>query len=280
MKIKYYGTGAAEGIPGMFCRCDVCEAARRLGGKNVRTRSQAMLDGRLLIDFPPDTFLHCLYGGLDLPSVTDLLLTHAHSDHLYTEDLENRKHGFSYANGDKEALEEPLRIYATKAAIAHLRNIDEGKAEDCGAIELYQVKPYKPFQVQDYTVTALPADHSQRHGAVFYMIEREGQTMLYANDTGYFPEEVWDFFARTKPRLDFASLDCTEMILDTRHGHMSLPVNDEVRQRLTELGCADERTVFCAHHFSHNGGLNHDDLVKAAAQYGLLVSYDGMELTI
>ncbi len=29
MKIKYLGTGAAEGIPALFCRCAICNEARK-----------------------------------------------------------------------------------------------------------------------------------------------------------------------------------------------------------------------------------------------------------
>ena len=31
MKIQYLGTGAAEGIPAIFCECDTCKKARELG---------------------------------------------------------------------------------------------------------------------------------------------------------------------------------------------------------------------------------------------------------
>ena len=54
MKILYMGTAAAEGWPGLFCSCDVCSHARKAGGRNLRTRTQAMLDDDLLLDFPPD----------------------------------------------------------------------------------------------------------------------------------------------------------------------------------------------------------------------------------
>ena len=55
MKIRYLGTAAAEGWPALFCSCPICTHARTQGGKNLRTRTQAILDGELLIDFPPDT---------------------------------------------------------------------------------------------------------------------------------------------------------------------------------------------------------------------------------
>ena len=32
MKIKFLGTGAAEGIPSTFCNCKICEYARRFKG--------------------------------------------------------------------------------------------------------------------------------------------------------------------------------------------------------------------------------------------------------
>ena len=61
MKIKFLGTCAAEGFPAMFCQCPVCEKAREKGGKNIRTRSQAVIDDTLLIDFPADTYMHIFH---------------------------------------------------------------------------------------------------------------------------------------------------------------------------------------------------------------------------
>lgn len=47
MKIKYLGTGAAEGIPALFCRCAICNEARKRGGRELRTRSQAIIDDKI-----------------------------------------------------------------------------------------------------------------------------------------------------------------------------------------------------------------------------------------
>ena len=48
MKIKYLGTGAAEGIPALFWRCAICNEARKRGGRELRTRSQAIIDDILI----------------------------------------------------------------------------------------------------------------------------------------------------------------------------------------------------------------------------------------
>ena len=48
MKLKYLGTAAAEGQPGIFCRCALCLEASRRGGKDIRTRSQALVVGDIV----------------------------------------------------------------------------------------------------------------------------------------------------------------------------------------------------------------------------------------
>lgn len=65
MKIKFLGTGAAEGIPAIFCNCSVCKYARKIKGRNVRTRSQALINNDLLLDFGLDTYWHAVTYGLN-----------------------------------------------------------------------------------------------------------------------------------------------------------------------------------------------------------------------
>ncbi len=100
MKLQYLGTGAAERVPALFCHCKVCRYAREHGGKDVRTQTQALIDdGRLMIDFPGDSYLHALNDGLDFGQIHQLLITHWHSDHLYAEDLALRMHGYGQSLG-------------------------------------------------------------------------------------------------------------------------------------------------------------------------------------
>ena len=72
MKIQYLGTAAAEGIPAIFCECENCRKSRMAGGRNIRTRSQALIDDRLLIDFPADTYMHFLQYNVPLAKIKKL----------------------------------------------------------------------------------------------------------------------------------------------------------------------------------------------------------------
>ena len=48
MKLHFYGTGASEGVPAIFCECAYCKKIRALGGKNYRLRTCAQVDENLL----------------------------------------------------------------------------------------------------------------------------------------------------------------------------------------------------------------------------------------
>ena len=38
MKLQFLGTGAAEGIPAVFCECEACEEIRRRGETEYHSR--------------------------------------------------------------------------------------------------------------------------------------------------------------------------------------------------------------------------------------------------
>lgn len=277
MKFKYLGTAAAEGVPAIFCGCRVCSESRKKGGRNLRSRTQAVIDGKLLIDFPPDTYLHLYSLGVDITDIAGCIVTHNHSDHLYAMDLSMRRAVFA----DLPEGTRALTVYGTAPTFCEVQEIiDRYKLDKQGRVFAQEIKPYKPFEVEGYVITALEANHDKRCMPVFYMISREGKTILYANDTGYFPGSAWKYMSKNKVYFDFVSLDCTFGETLYTEAHMGFKGNLEVRSRLIEMGCADKNTLFCSHHFSHNGGVTYDDLVPIAEKEGFLVSYDGMEIEI
>lgn len=277
MKIKFLGTAAYEGIPAMFCVCDACKEARRRGGKNLRTRSQALIDGKLLIDFPADTLAHSITYGIDLSEIKDCLLTHTHSDHLYVEDLGMLLPGFS-KTGDNL----PFTFHGLSGAMLKINSFMNGKSfNPKGVLETKPMSLFEPEQIGGYRVTALKAIHDPSSFPAFYIIENsEGKSILYGNDTHYFCDEVWEYLEKNPVKLSFVSLDCTNAMKPLTYiGHMGLVENAKVKERLVSIGCADENTVFYSNHFSHNGDLVlYEEFSEKAKEYGFLVTYDGLEV--
>ncbi len=274
MKIKFLGTAAAEGIPALFCDCDVCKNARKVGGKEVKTRSQAIVDDKILIDFPADTYMHALYGGLDLISIRHCIITHGHADHLYERDFWCRNKNIGNGSVDGTVLD----FYMTEATRRMASGYYDSKV-DKDRVRINTIKAFEPFSIENYRIIPLRADHDQTTEPVFYIIEHGDKTLLYANDTGYFLEETWEYLAKYGRKFDMISLDCTRMLLTNyRHGHMGLAANAEVVGRLREMGLCDDSTTVYVNHFSHNGKATHEQLVIEAAKHGFGVTFDGCEV--
>lgn len=269
MRIKYLGTGAAEGWPAVFCQCDACRAARRLGGKNTRRRSSSLIDGKLLIDMPPDLYCQSLAYGIDLSGIKSFLITHAHEDHFYPHELTNLTDPYGHVLDSV-----PARLFGSATVTEAARRELSGYEID-GLLELTEVVAFQEFEAGDYKVTALPANHGA--GVSFiYLIASFGKTMLYAHDTGWPRESVWEFLRGR--RLDFVSMDATCLDLQRYESHMTLDEDISMKEMLLEMGCADGGTVFVANHFSHNGLLLHDEIEARLLPHGILTSFDGMEV--
>ena len=273
MKITFLGTAAAEGFPAVFCNCEYCRTAKKLKGKNIRTRSQALINDDLLIDLPADTYSHFLNNDIDGDKIRYLLVTHSHSDHFYEKELENRHGAYSH-----NMRSDSFDIYCNSGTAEIIKKIENFEKYNMNYQEL---KPFETVCFGGYTVTALPARHYKGDGALFYVIKGE-KTILYAHDTGYFFEEVFDFLEKGGYVFDLVSLDCTnvDIPISDEGGHMGFANIERVLQRLEHIGAITAETKKIVNHFSHNGAPLHDKLQQRASEYGCEVAYDGMAVEV
>ncbi|MBE6592164.1 MAG: hypothetical protein E7646_09005 [Ruminococcaceae bacterium] len=273
MKLTYLGTAAAEGFPAVFCNCQYCQEARKLGGKNIRTRSQAIINDDLLIDLCPDTYHHFLVNNIESHKIKYLVITHAHGDHLYPVELCNRQK--PYAHG----MEAPtLEVYGSALSIERATQI-------CGApknVSFNVIDRFQRFELGEYTLWSLPARHMDQKNAFFYVIKQGEKTLLYGHDTGFFYDEVFDFFKNEGFKFDLVSLDCTngDIAISDTSSHMGFENNKRLLERLESIGCIGPATKKIINHFSHNANPIHEHFTKRAASFGCDVSYDSMTVEI
>ena len=273
MKIKYLGTAAAEGYPAIFCSCDNCKKAFELGGRNIRSRAQAIIDDNLLIDFPCDTYYHCLINRIDLSKVRNCLITHIHKDHFYPLEFLYLQNAYSHPEPDYM-----LNIYGSEDTEEIIKTLPQAVGK---FMQFTRINPFEPFCIDKYTVTALKAYHGTKNPYIYAVSDGE-KTILYAHDTDIFPEETWQYMKQSGLRFDFVSLDCTEGAYEdlNYHGHMCLGRNILCRDRMLKEGLIDYKTITVLSHFSHNGlNSNYSDFVSLAAKEKMEVAFDGMEIT-
>lgn len=277
MKIKLLGTAAFEGIPALFCSCDVCRESQALGGRNVRMRTSALVDNKIALDFTNDTLSHIIKYNLDFSKLEHLFITHSHSDHFNYFDLEAKLKW--YTNPGNPVL----NVYANDSCIRLVKPYlsEFGDAE--GYLNFHSIKPFESIKVDDYTITPIPARHITSfpgENSSIYIIEHAGKRLLYGLDSGWYLDETWEYLESL--HLNCLILDCTGGLLEFREigNHMSLEENGRVIKRLREKGAIDENTKLIATHFSHNGKVIYDRHCSEFEKRGVIMSYDGMEIEV
>lgn len=279
MKFKYLGTAAAEGIPALFCNCDTCNTARRLGGKNIRSRAQVMINDDLLVDFGPDTFLHLQSNNIRGDMIKYLLITHSHMDHFVPADLSYR--GLAFAH---KPLEKQLTIIGSGEICKKYNDFATSHMypEIAASILATKVNPNESYRYSDYEIIPLRSRHMEHETSLVYIIKYKGKTILYGNDMGTFYESVIDYLKTLNIKFDFISLDCTEAfntMPDTAY-HMGFNNVETTCDKLKEIGLVDDQTTIYLTHFSHNGKSLHKQLEDYASKKGWHIAYDGLEITI
>jgi phosphoribosyl 1,2-cyclic phosphate phosphodiesterase len=281
MKLTFLGTGAAEGVPAMFCTCETCRLARKRG--EYFTRSQLLIDDTIGVDFPPDAYLHTLAQGEDFTKVCDLLITHSHMDHFYAHDFILR--GYKYTQTQMQ----PLRIYGN----AEVKKVydectrRELRNEVAASITVTVVQPFTPFSFgaqSAYTATALLAQHSKTETAFVYLVEKENKSYLHLTDTGRLPMETLDYlerrFSNSARKIDFITFDCTFLFHTAGEisRHMGLGDNRAMQEEFARRKIVDGHTKYAITHYSHNSNPCKETLVRAETEYGYIAAYDGFSI--
>ncbi len=270
MEILLLGTAAAEAIPNPFCRCSVCENARRVGGREVRGRSAALINDDLLIDIGPDLLCSANRLNIYLGNLSTVLVTHGHEDHWLPSNLFWREPGFA------PTPVAPLTVYGPQDAVGMVKAMREFKSP----LEVVAVHAGDRWSAGRYTVTAVPATHGGGSiEALLYVIDDGKHRLFYATDTSSLSEEAWEVLRPLGP-MSAILLDETSGLRSGGSGHHGFAKFLETRERMFKEGVMDADTLLVAHHFSHNGGLTHAELVEKFAPYGVTVAYDGLELSL
>ncbi|MDE7163063.1 MAG: hypothetical protein K2O44_03185 [Clostridia bacterium] len=278
MKISFLGTGAAEGVPAMFCACPFCNSVRRVGITEYRTRSQVVVDDDLSIDFPPEAYAHSLRFNVDLSALKYVLVTHSHMDHFYAHDFILRGYKYATLGSDKLTIIGNSEVNKVFAECTRREMKDEVAAN----IVVKNIGALQSFMIGDYRVLSLPAQHGTDEEALLYYIEKCGKGYLHLCDTGALSDTAIDFLAQNNAHANLVTFDCTFLDAPPKAGtrHMCITDNIMIMERLKNAGVADGGTKCVITHFSHNSRPSRERLAAIEKEYSVIAAYDGLTLEI
>jgi phosphoribosyl 1,2-cyclic phosphate phosphodiesterase len=264
MNVRLLGTGAADGIPGLYSNNAVSRFAREHGGREIRTRSAALVDDQIKIDFPPDTLCQLQRERLDAREWTAIVFTHSHEDHYAVGELQYLLYPFT------ELEQMPCSIYGnpTIGRILNARYPD-------WPIDFVEMHSFCSYGHASYTITPILAKHQIGEECLNLLIRKGDKVLLYATDTGIWDEPTFEFLS--EQRVDCLVIECTEGFRRSDYkGHLNLEDLGTVLDRLRSMGTVQPATRIVTTHHAHTGEATHCQLEKALTPLGAEPGYDGV----
>ena len=281
MKFTFLGTSGWEQYPGLWCACANCKKALEKGGKNIRANACAWLEPDILLDLPPQIFFQSMRCGVDIRKARCLLVTHAHDDHFAPHWLWGRKLYGDEKNRDYSPRfsELPqLRIFGNATVYDKVRAIMD---KDPGgyAMEVTKVEPFRKYATADITFIGLPANHHDNENrGLNYIIEKNGKTLLYALDSGYFlPESLAEI---KKHKFDLVVAEGTYGYGAESETHCNFRKLEEIYNMFVAEKLLKNGSRFCVSHISPHFTPIHEDIAPVMAEKGITIAYDGLKLNL
>ena len=287
--LRFWGTGAAGAIPTPFCRCEVCEHARRVGGKEVRMRSAFRIDEKVMIDIGTDFVSQAVRFGEDLADVEHFLFTHIHGDHI-----DYRMFWLRASGAVKPSF--PMRVYFVDDAYSYIEKFlyatpiildKNGRGFQKENVIFERLEYQKTYHINGLEITPLRGNHKitiSKNSANYLIKLKDGRYLYYGLDTGLYPEETLEYLKDY--RLDILISECTYPTLrpfdkENNIGHLDISGCIYMFDKLYDNGTITDKTKIYLTHIAAKG-LNHQQLEgyfgNLERPYHVEVAYDGLSL--
>ena len=252
----FLGTGAAD-----------WKLEHKLSRPDFRRFCAALINEDLLLDCGPHIFDFAESCGRDTlyQGVTDVLITHGHSDHFNADSVR------------KLAEKQKIRLYCDRCTRDKV-----GAHEN---ITFVSLSPFKRRRVGRYLVTPLSANHDEvitrTKKAYHYIIQTPaGRKIFYGLDGAWFLRPSWKEMLRHQ--FDLMVLDCTVGDSDDWRlfEHNTIPMLRKMTAEIKEKGLIREDGYLVASHMARTLHGTHDETAKVLHEMGMLAAYDGMKIEI
>ena len=253
MEIIFLGTCAADFSARLKNEC------KDRFDYNARRASCALLDGRYLIDCGPHVLDSLRIAGIGTEQITDVFITHFHSDHYNPKNL---------------AEIAPERVWVREDAVidgSMFKNTEILRMEDC---RTYNVTP-------ELTVTGLKANHDESVFPRHLVFEKNGKKLFYGLDGGWMLNKTYCFLRNAGFDAMIMDATCGDYVGDYRMGeHNSIPMLRLMVPSFRTAGLVKDNTKIYLSHLAPSLHKTHEETVEIVREDGFIVAYDGLKITV
>ena len=263
VELLFLGTGAAD-WPSKYP-----PIKKKLARGQVRGMSSMLINGHILIDCGPTVLDAMNRYKVNPVGITDILLTHTHSDHFHQDTI------LAIAD-ERDAKLGPLRFWAHPEALKRVPKSNR--------IERYPVEIGKTFRMHGFGITGLESNHlvgSSKEKCLYYLLEGATKNLLYATDGSWLLKSTWLYLQ--EKRLDALIWDATigEIAGDYRifeHNDLTMIRHMNQTRKNRKIIKPDAKIILT--HMARTLHPPHNQLEKKLLQEGLIPAYDGMSVLL
>jgi phosphoribosyl 1,2-cyclic phosphate phosphodiesterase len=266
------GTGAADGIPRIRCKCDHCQEARNIAtqieegslfGKEallkrriIRKRSSVLIksgDLTLLLDTPPE--IHRFLDEYSINNISAIFLSHKHFDHIW---------GFR----EFEVWDSILNLYAGSGVIPIVKGfVGLRRDEESEQFFFYKLQSRKTIDLGGIKITPFKVRH--KVPTLGFLFEENGKKLMHLSDSSW-DLNKWHIEKMGEADVVVVHTTTFDKLLSD---HMSVKDVIELTRRY------NFKKIILSH-MNHNN-LPHDKLVKELADFpNIMVAHDGLRVSI
>ena len=255
MKILFLGT----------CACDYSpELNGRFKDKfdyDARRSSSVLINGKVLVDCGDHTLDSLRISGTDISGITDIFVTHLHSDHFRINSI---KH---IASLTKTKLKLWVR--------------EDAQIPETDGIELVRMKTGVPYSANGLTVTSFKANHNENVSPQHFLFDDGEKKFFYGLDGAWILHET--YYGLKNAKIDLLVLDgtCGNAPAEWRIGeHNTLPMIKLMLPSFRAWGITGEKAEIYISHIAPSLHKPHKEIVAEMKEYGVKVAHDGLEIEI
>lgn len=233
-----------------------------------RRNSAALLNGALMIDCGSHVFDFAEeYGNLELfDGVTDILITHYHSDH------------FNPSSVRRIAENHKIRVMGDSRVRADLAGIDN--------IEFIVPEPYSEQAIGDFRVIPMLANHEivaadgGKLALHYIIITPDEKVIFYGCDGAWLLRPTWEKMLEYK--FDLMVFDCTVGDSDDWRlfEHNTIPMLRTIMKEVHEKELIAKGGSVVASHLARTLHVSHEETAKILEKLGMLTAFDGMNIDL
>lgn len=265
ISILFLGTGAAD-----WNSKDYPSNRENLNSGMFRGQSSVLLNNSVLIDCGATVPDALEMFGINVDHITDILVTHSHSDHFNIESLKKLQL--------KRSRQAKINLWVHDGMSSFFKTLEE----DTGC-QVKTITCFKNFLINDLEVIPVEANHFCAHTGeqcLHYILKSGDKTLMYALDGGWFTTKTWNTLKKMK--INSIIWDATWGSDDyyCLFSHNSVPMIRIMKMQLFKENVLNVDSKIILSHLGRNFHPKHEIVKRNAASEQLIVAFDGMKLII